>query len=121
MRYTYTIMFSRDVFVSFGSRIGSFHLFAEGSLYTCGRKLVRLPGNTFGDFGVMFGCNIVEVERIAGGIVVRCNRKVYSTAVDFKEQVFHPPTDADLEEAAIAAREDWSAVECKEDWTMVVA
>lgn len=121
MRYTYTVMFKSNAFVSCGVHIGSFCLFQSGSLYTVGSKIQELPGKVTGDFGVKFGCNVLEVERIAGGIIVRCNRRLKSISVDEKPSTWNPPTDADLEEAALAAREDWSAVECKEDWTMVTA
>lgn len=123
MKYSYTFAFTSSIFVSLGMRIGSFSLFKSGSLFqnTVAGNL-KLAGKTTGSFGMIWGCNVMEIDRTENGIVIRTNRKIVYVSVDGrKDFVENPPTDADLDEAAMAAREDWSAVVDKEDWTMVVA
>jgi hypothetical protein len=123
MRYTYTIKFNDSVRCSFGNG-RAFSLYSKGGNLHVRNTWKREPvvmEKVNGDFGVLFGCNVIEVERLENGIVVKSNIRIKYLHIDNGSIIETPATDADLEEAALSAREDWTAVQCKEDWAMVTA
>lgn len=124
MRYSYTFTMSYQLRLEFlGQNFlnpSSVDIYKDTACYGAFGKCYHARHNGK-NFGIKMGCHLIEIDFVGNDlIVVRSNRKIDVVFVDLVETK-NPPTDADSEEAAMAAREDWNAVVDKEDWTMVIA